>query len=82
MSYKMKNKEATVAAFTVWTVAAVMAVSVVTATPLIRNSFNVAWNSMTSSERPSPEPPSGERSVPSHTEREGILEMLWRLQMP
>ena len=40
--------------------------------PKIRNALSTAGNSMTSFER----------GVPSRTEGEKILEMLWRLQMP
>ena len=40
-----------------------------------------AGNSMTSSERSSPEPLLKKRGVPSGTEAERSLEMLWRLQI-
>ena len=49
---------------------------------LWRNTLSTAGNSMTSSERPSPEPLLKERGVPIRIEGERILEMLWRPQMP
>ena len=49
---------------------------------LFRNTLSTAGNSMTSSERPSPEPLLKKRGVPSRTAGEIILEMLWKPQMP
>ena len=49
---------------------------------LARDTLSTAENSMTSSERPSPEPLWKKRDAPSRTERERMLEMLWRLQTP
>ena len=48
---------------------------------LIRNTLSTAGNSMTSSERFSPESCLQKGGVPSSTEGERIPEMLWRLQM-
>ena len=48
----------------------------------IRNTLSAAGNSMTSSERPSLEPPLKKRGVLSRTEGERILEMLWKPRMP
>ena len=46
------------------------------------NTPSTAGNSMTGSERPSPEPILKKRGVPSRTGGERILEMLWKSQMP
>ena len=47
-----------------------------------RNALSTAGNSMSSSERPSPEPILKKRGVPSCTGAERILEALWKPQMP
>ena len=47
-----------------------------------RNALSTAGNSMTSSQRLSPEPLLKKRSAPSRTGGGGILEMLWKPQMP
>ena len=47
----------------------------------MRNTLRIAGNSITSSERPSPEPLLKTRGVPSRTEGERILEMVLRHQI-
>ena len=48
----------------------------------LETTLSTAGNSMTSSERPSPEPILKKRGVPSRTGGERILETLWKPQMP
>ena len=47
-----------------------------------RNTLSTAGNSMTSSERPSPEPLLKKEAPPAVLGGEIILEMLWKSQMP
>ena len=47
-------------------------------TKTLRSAPSTAGNSMTGSERPSPEPLLKKRGVPSRTGGERILEMLWK----
>ena len=51
----------------------------------VSNALSAAWNSMTSSERPSPEPILKKEASPAvlrERERERILEVRWKPQMP
>ena len=59
-----------------------MAAMVLRRLNLLRNALSTAGNSMTSSERPSPEILLGKEALPAILGGERILEMLWKPQMP
>ena len=52
------------------------------ASHISRNSLSTAGVAMTSSKRPSPQPLLKKRGIPSRTEGERILEILWKFQKP
>ena len=53
----------------------------ISSTPNIRNTLSTAGNSMTGSERPSPEPLLKKEASPAVLGGERILEMLWKPQV-